>query len=301
MFCSSRNLCRAIVSGSLMLSGSGFVSRTCAQEGIPGETAQRRFTTSQPKVTPIRESLSDGTSTGSSGSQQSWPWEFVFEKPAHVAWLGFDRNGTATEREAVVIHDGMIVRVNDEGKFDVRFRMEAPLAKITLLMELNVWNGNRHEGKITLPPIRLHPERLDDADISSQSVLVEYTGHSEVLKRLGRQVLIPTRDQRSPNSIAAAETALAHQAKVGQELNAAHLMLKDAVCRGDTAGANPLRIEVDRLQRAKAAADVKLDQANKTANNVLANDKTSTLSLLTDANIAFSRTGTARFGAAPQK
>lgn len=115
----------------------------------------------------------------------------------------------------------MLVRVDHDGHFDVRFRMEAPHTQITLRMELKVMRDKRPEGKIILPPIRIQPERLDDPDTSSQSVLVEYAGTSELLRRLGKQVLKQVEEQTLPQANAARAAAQESQTEVDKQLEAA--------------------------------------------------------------------------------
>lgn len=81
MFGPSRFLLASVVSASLILLGAGQCPLASAQDAANDGVDQHRFTNSQPKVTFIRSNQTDT----SSSSQQNWPWEFVFEKPAHFA------------------------------------------------------------------------------------------------------------------------------------------------------------------------------------------------------------------------
>ena len=82
-----------------------------------------------------------------------------------------------------MIYEGMKVSIYSNGNYEVRYQVEAPLAEITLRMQLHFHTPCGKTGTITLAPAHIHDDRDDDPNVSSQSFLVIQKGHSEALHR----------------------------------------------------------------------------------------------------------------------
>ena len=153
------------------------------------EYGRRRPPEVVPKVTPITSD--DATDWVDPPRPKSFSQ--VFAGPARLPWWVFDRVGNPVEDDALVIYEGMEVTVNRKGEYDLRFRVEAPVAEITLRLQFAITSQDErtlakvHHGTITIPPIRISPETQEDLDSTSQSFIVTYSGKSETLK----QLLIP--------------------------------------------------------------------------------------------------------------
>lgn len=144
------------------------------------------------KALPQVRLIQSDDDTSEDKGRASWPWEFVFEDAARFAWVGFDALGGQLERDVVVIYEGMTVRVDGNGRYEVRFRAEAPRMPVTLRMQLNFCGTGAMDcpGTITLPPIRIEPDQANEPSrVDSLTHEVVYVGHSESLRRLGRRVI----------------------------------------------------------------------------------------------------------------
>lgn len=114
----------------------------------------------------------------------------TFENAAHFAF-GADCAGQSPGNDRpVVIYEGMTVTAADDGRYEVRFVVEAPDSNVILKLQLRLcdWGCQQEIGTITLPPVILSSSTTDDSfeDTSvmsgaTRTWVVRRTGYSRLL------------------------------------------------------------------------------------------------------------------------
>ena len=107
---------------------------------------------------------------------------FVFDGPATFPYLGFLNRNTTIEREGFLIHEGMTVRIAEDGSFEIEFVATAPAMPVTVGLQIP-FRVDGKAGTITLPPIRLNTTRLDRLDPDPTTYRVVHKGRHSLLAR----------------------------------------------------------------------------------------------------------------------
>jgi len=97
-----------------------------------------------------------------------------------------------------MIYEGMSISIRSNGNYEVRYQIEAPIAEITLRMQLHFQTTCGKTGTITLAPVHIHEEREEDRNVSSQSFLIVQRGNSETLRRAYCQLVTDLSDDAVP-------------------------------------------------------------------------------------------------------
>jgi hypothetical protein len=141
----------------------------------------------------------------------------VFAQPASFALPQFDKDGGRSPRKAVVIYEGMAIRVSDDGRYVMRMVVETPATDVDLRLQFHVvapggsvvlghsvmggrgfgdcsadaqslfgvgadGRGNFQEfGTISLPVIRFRPSREQKKSTDALYWQVEQKGYSPLL------------------------------------------------------------------------------------------------------------------------
>ena len=161
---------------------------TCSDARVFAQDYSNSSRSATPEVVPKVTQITSDDVTDRIDNPRQKPFSHTFDGPARFPWWEFDRQGNPIEYEALVIDEGMKVTMNDQGEYDIRFRLEAPTVEILLRMQLTIWGRGAggaevSKGTITIPLIRIIPEDRSDLDSVSQSYLVTYSGKSAALRR----------------------------------------------------------------------------------------------------------------------
>ena len=123
---------------------------------------------------------------------------YSFPAAAHYAWLSFGREGEPIPRDALTIYEGMKISANNAGNYEVCYQVEAPLAEITLRMQLHFQTQDGRTGTLTLAPVHIHAQPEEDANVTSQSFQIVQRGHSVALGLSHGQLKLQFKDDATP-------------------------------------------------------------------------------------------------------
>jgi hypothetical protein len=113
----------------------------------------------------------------------------VFDCPAYFPITRFKDRTKTYEDEGLRIVEGMVLRIDDEGCYEVEFQAQGIATPVVLRLQLMVDFEDQLTpvGSITLPPIRLDPRtqaRLDDGRAGDDAAwLIVHRGRSSRLRR----------------------------------------------------------------------------------------------------------------------
>jgi len=198
--CVSRELPLDDPAGSWRLIPPGTVVRRLSMPGDLDELSETSIATTMTRTTTGDATTRVATMATTATSEATPPGReriitpgtatrsIIFDCPAYFPIVRFKDRTTSYDDEGLRIVEGMVLRFDDEGRYEVEFQAQGIATPVVLRLQLtvNFKDPSSPIGSLTLPPIRLDPltqARLDDGRADDAAWLVVHRGWSSRLRR----------------------------------------------------------------------------------------------------------------------